>query len=80
MKFFNESFYLKKSKISRVHVKDKSCSFQDFLPATLLKRDSNMGVFLNIPKALGTAFFKEQLQWLLLNYVLVSERIFKKES
>ena len=39
-----------------------------------------MGVFLNIPKALGTAFFKEQLQWLLLNYVLVSERIFKKES
>ena len=42
MKFFNESFYLKKNNILRVHAKDKSCnSLQDFRPATL-----NMGVFL----------------------------------
>ena len=32
------------------------------------------------PKVLGTFFSLEQLQWLLLNYVLVSERIFKKVS
>ena len=35
---------------------------------------------MSIPKVLGTIFFIEQLRWLLLNYVLVSERIFKKES
>ena len=47
MKFFNERFYLKKNKISRVHVKDKSCNNpQDFRPAALLKRGSNIGVFL----------------------------------
>ena len=34
---------------------------------------------MNIPKVLATAFFMEQLWWLLLNYVLVSERIFKKK-
>ena len=48
-------------------------------PATLLKRESNTGtkcVLLNIPTVLGTAFFKEQLQWLLLNYVSVSENNF----
>ena len=44
-------FYLKKNKILRVHVKDKSCnSLQDFRPATLLKRYSNTGVFLWIFK------------------------------
>ena len=32
------------------------------------------------PKVLGTIFSLEQLQWLLLNYVLVSERICKKVS
>ena len=49
MKFFNERFYLKKNKILRVHVKDKSCnSLQDFRPATLLKTDSKTGVFLPI--------------------------------
>ena len=49
MKFFNERFYLKKNKILRVHVKDKSCnSLQDFRPATLLKTDSKAGVFLPI--------------------------------
>ena len=32
------------------------------------------------PKVLGTIFSLEQLQWLLLNYVLVSERIFKEFS
>ena len=49
MKFFNERFYLKKNKSSRmnVNVKDKSCNnLQDFWPATLLKRDSNTGVLL----------------------------------
>ena len=40
MNFFNERFYLKKNKISRVHVKDKyGNSLQEFQPATLLKRD-----------------------------------------
>ena len=32
------------------------------------------------PKVLRTIFSLEQLQWPLLNYVLVSERIFKKVS
>ena len=31
-------------------------------------------------KVLGTIFSLEQPQWLLLNYVLVSERILKKAS
>ena len=58
-----------------MHVKDKSCnSFQDFRP--LLKRDFPV----NIPNVLGTAFFIEQFRGLFFNYVLVSERIFKKES
>ena len=35
---------------------------------------------MNIPKVLGAAFFIEQLQWLLLNYVLVSEKNFKKKK
>ena len=35
---------------------------------------------MSIPKALGTIFFIEQLQWLLLTYALLSERICKKES
>ena len=35
---------------------------------------------MSTPKVLGTIFFIELLQWLLLNYVLVSEMIFKKES
>ena len=34
---------------------------------------------MSIPKVLGTIFIIEQLWWLLLNYVLVSERIFKKK-
>ena len=34
---------------------------------------------VSIPKVLGTIFSIEKPQWLLLNYVLVSERIFKKE-
>ena len=34
---------------------------------------------MSIPKVLGTIFSIEQQQWLLLNYVLVSERIFKKK-
>ena len=35
---------------------------------------------VNVPKVLGTAFFIEQLWWLLLNYVLVSERNFQKRK
>ena len=35
---------------------------------------------MNIQKVSGTTFFKEQLWWLLLKYVLVSERFFKKEN
>ena len=35
---------------------------------------------MNIPNLLGKIFAIEQLQWLLLNYVLVSERIFKKKD
>ena len=81
MKFFNERFYLKKNKILRVYVKDKSCnSLQDIRPATLLKRNSEMGVFCEYSKSFSNSFFIEQLRRLLLNYVLVSERIFKKES
>ena len=45
----------------------------------LLKRDSKADVFfVNIPTVLGTRFFVERLQWLLLNYVSVSEKNFKK--
>ena len=33
----------------------------------------------NIPKVLTTAYFMEQLRWLLLNYVLASERTLKKK-
>ena len=40
---------------------------QAWFAATLLKRDSNKGVFLwKFAKFLGTAFFTEHLQWLLL--------------
>ena len=35
---------------------------------------------MNIPKVIATASFMEQIRWLLLNYVLVSDRNFKKES
>ena len=33
---------------------------------------------MNIPKVLKTAFFIEQLQWLLLNYIVVLEKKIKK--
>ena len=49
MKFFNERFYLKKNKILRVHVKDKSCnSLQDFRPATLLKETPKQVFFTTV--------------------------------
>ena len=35
---------------------------------------------MNIPNNLGTAFSIEQLRWLLLNYVLVSETVFFKKK
>ena len=34
---------------------------------------------MNIPKVLGTAYLIEQFWWLFFNYVLVLERIKKKE-
>ena len=61
-------FYLKKNEILRMHVKDMFCnSLQDFRLATLLKRDSDTGVFLGVFR---------QLWNLLLNYVFASERVF----
>ena len=39
-----------------------------------------MCVPVSNPKVLGTFFSLEQLQWLLLDYVLVSEVIFQKGS
>ena len=62
-----------------MHVKDKSCSsLQDFRP--LFKRDSDTGFFpVNIPNVFGTVFFRTILV-AVFNYVLVSERILKKES
>ena len=52
---------------------------QSWRPATLLKRNFNTGIFLWIFQNFWKTFFIE-LGWLLLNYVLVSERIFNKES
>ena len=61
-----------------MHVKDKSSGLQ---ACNLIKKRLQHRCFLaNIPKVLETAFFIEQFQWLLFNYVLVSERILKKES
>ena len=53
---------------------------QSWRPATLLKRESNKVFSFEYSKSLGTIFFIGQLQQLLLNCVLVSKRIFKKES
>ena len=47
----------------------RTCNF-------IKKRLQHGCVPVNIPKVLGTAFFKEQLRWLLWNYVLVSENNF----
>ena len=35
---------------------------------------------MNIPKVLGAAFLIEQLQWLLLNYILVFRKEFKEKK
>ena len=43
--------------------------------STFLKYD-----LMEVKKSLETAFFIEQFRWLFFNYVLVSDRIFKKES
>ena len=48
--------------------------------AILLKRYINTDVFLWIFQDFLNSFFIEQLQWLLLSYVLVSKRPFNKES
>ena len=34
---------------------------------------------MEMKKSLGTAFFIEQFRWLFFNYVLLSDRIFKKK-
>ena len=54
-----------------MHAKDKSCNspedlqlYQNETPPQVCRC-----VPVNIPKVLGTAFFIEQLWWLLLNYV-----------
>ena len=54
-----------------MHAKDKSCdSLQDFRPAAFSCEYS---------KNFRNSFFIEQLQWLFLNYILVSERFLKKD-
>ena len=54
-----------------MHAKDKSCdSLQDFRPAAFSCEYS---------KNFRNNFFIEQLQWLFLNYILVSERFLKKD-
>ena len=60
------------SKISLATVL-RACNF-------LKKRLQNGCVPVNIPKVLGTAFFIEQLRWLLLNYALVSEKNFLRRK
>ena len=51
----------------------KACNF--------IKKRPQHGYFpVSIPNVLGTNFLIEQLRLLLLNYVLVSDRTFKKES
>ena len=53
---------------------------QSWRPATLLKKETSAQVFsCEYSRIFGTPFFIEQLWWLLLNYVLVSERILNKE-
>ena len=62
--------------------KDNLIELSTFLKygLTEVKKRLQHGCFLvSNPKVLGTIFSIEQLQWLLLNYVLASERIFKKE-
>ena len=51
----------------------RTCNF-------IKKRLQHGCVPVNIPKDLETAFFIEQLWWLLLNYVLVSENNFLKRK
>ena len=47
----------------------------------IIKNRLQNGCFsVNTPNVLTTAFFTEELWWLLLNHALVSERIFKEES
>ena len=57
----------------------QNVSFAAVLKAyNFIKKRLQHGCFpVNFPKVLGTAFFIEQLWWLLLNYVY-QKRIFKK--
>ena len=69
----------KKKKILRVNVKDKSCNSPEGLQ--LYQKEAPNWVFSReYSKSFRNSFFIEQLWWLLLNYVLVSEKNFKKES
>ena len=77
MKILNVS--PKKNKILRVQVKDKSCNSPEGLQ--LYQKETPTWVFsCEYSKSFRNSFFIEQLWWLLLNYVLVSEKNFKKEN
>ena len=55
-----------------MYIKNKSCNILG--ACNFIKKKLQHGcVPVSIPKVLGTAFFIEQTQWLLLNFVLVSE-------
>ena len=62
-----------------MHVEGKSCNSPVGLQ--LYQKETPTQVFLvNISKVLETAFFIEQLWWLLLNYVLVFRKEFKEKK
>ena len=68
----------KRNKILRVYVKDKSWNSPECLQ--LYSKETPTRVFsCEYSECFGNNFFIEQFQWLLLNYVLVSERIFKQD-
>ena len=54
---------------------------QKISPATVFRTSAQrLKCFpVNIPRVLGTTFFIEQLQWLLLNYILVLKGLLKKK-
>ena len=71
-------FYLKKNRILSVSIKNKPCNSPEGLQ--LHEKETPTYFLVHIPKILGTAFFIEQLWWLLLKSVLVSEKDFLKKK
>ena len=53
---------------------------QSWRPTTLFNRDFNTCIFLWIFQNFLNSFFYRKLRWLLLNYVIVSERMFNKKN